>query len=272
MSVDIAGARQLAREIRKLSVTMVYRANASHIGGALSAADILSVLYSHILKVDPRNPGWPERDRFILSKGHCCAALYAVLALRGFFPLEELLRYGEDGTRLLAHSSHHVPGVEWSTGSLGHGLPIACGQAMAARRNRKSWRIYCLLSDGEINEGSTWEAFLFAAHHGLEAITAIIDRNGQQGMGKTRDILQIENLEERLAVFGWDTVSVDGHDLPALFRSLAMLPVGKPLAVIARTVKGKGVPYMEDRLEWHYRPPRTEEELREALRALDPEG
>lgn len=269
MSRDPRDVRDLARAIRREALRMVYRANASHIGGALSAADILAVLYSGILRVDPARPHRPDRDRFIMSKGHCCTALYAVLALSGFFPPEELETYGADGSRLLSHVSHRVPGVEWSTGSLGHGLPLACGQALAARRKGESWRVFCLLSDGEMNEGSTWEAVNFAAHHGLDNLVAVVDRNGQQGMGPTRGILRMENLEERFGSFGWNAEGVDGHDPGALDRALRAPAAGAPRVVVARTVKGKGVPFMEDRVEFHYRPPRTEEELAAALRALE---
>lgn len=265
-------AAELARSIRRESIKMVYRANASHIGGALSAADILAVLYSGVLKIDPKNPDWPERDRFIMSKGHCCTALYAALSARGFFPEEELQSYGTDGTRLMSHVSHHVPGVEWSTGSLGHGLPLACGQALAAKRKGNSWRVVCLLSDGELNEGSNWESIIFAAHHGLDNILAIVDQNGQQGMGRTRDILRMENLQERFLSFGWDAETVNGHDPSELRRSFSVRKEGTPRVVIARTVKGKGVPFMEGKLEWHYRPPRTEEELKAALQALEEGG
>jgi transketolase len=271
MSGESASPKALARLIRREALRMVFRANASHIGGAFSAAEILSVLYSGILRVDPGKPDWPGRDRFIMSKGHCCTALYAVLALKGFFPAAELEEYGCNGTRLMSHVSHHVPGVEWSTGSLGHGLPIACGQALAARRQDLDWRVFCLLSDGELDEGSNWESFMFAAHHGLTNLTALIDRNGQQGLGKTSEVLRIDNLKERLEAFGWQAVVVDGHDVAALEACLSASRIGRPLAVIANTVKGKGVPFMEDRLEWHYRPPRSVEELEAALGALDRE-
>jgi transketolase len=260
--------KALARLIREETLRMVFRAQASHIGGSFSSAEILSVLYGRILRVDPGNPGWPDRDRFIMSKGHCCTALYAALALKGFFPLGELESYGRNGTRLMSHVSHHVPGVEWSTGSLGHGLPIACGQALAARRRGQGWRVFCLLSDGELDEGSNWEAFMFAAHHALDNLTAVVDRNGQQGLGRTSDVLRIDNLEERLKAFGWQAVAVDGHDVGRLEEALSAPGDGRPRAVIADTVKGKGVPFMEDRLEWHYRPPRNAEELEAALDAL----
>lgn len=261
--------RALAKSIRREAIEMVYRANASHIGGALSSADILAVLYSGVLNVDPRTPMGPERDRFIMSKGHCCTALYAVLALKGFFRIEELREFGRDGSRLLSHASNHVPGVEWSTGSLGHGLPIGCGQSLAARRKGESWKVYCLLSDGEINEGSTWEAVIFAAHHGLENLTAIVDANGQQGMGHTRGILRIENLDERFRTAGWDAQVVDGHDVAALREAFSVSPSGRPRVIVAKTVKGKGVPFMQDNVEWHYRSPRTPEEFKAALMALE---
>ncbi|NCA10986.1 transketolase [bacterium] len=259
-----------ARGIRCLAVKMVAAANASHIGGALSMADILAVLYGDILDVRPADPFWPDRDRVILSKGHCCTAMYAALAIRGFFPEAELAEYGKDGSRLMAHVSHGVPGVELSTGSLGHGLPVAAGRALAGKRRGREWRVFAVLSDGELDEGSNWEAFLFAPQHGLDNLTVIIDYNKIQSLGRVDDVIALEPLAAKLTAFRWSVRETDGHDHDALKRSLRGVPweTGRPSCLIAHTVKGKGVGFMEDSLEWHYRPPRGDL-YEEALRQLE---
>lgn len=263
---------RFARDIRAHSVRMVHRAKASHIGGALSMADILAVLYcpGGLLKVDPEAPQDPGRDRFILSKGHACTSLYATLALRGFLPVEELETYGTDATRLMSHASHKVPGVELSTGSLGHGLPVGCGLALGARLAGQPYRTVVLLSDGELDEGSNWEAFLFAAHHHLDSLTVVIDANGIQSLGAVGEVLNLEPLGEKLTAFGWRVQEVDGHDHSALKPALEVAlqgGTGKPAVIIARTIKGKGVSFMENRLAWHYKSP-NDGELDQALREL----
>jgi transketolase len=247
----------LARRIRADALRMVHRARASHIGSALSIADIVAVLYGGVLRVDPDDPRRPDRDRFILSKGHACVAVYAALAARGFFARESLIDYGRDHSMLMNHISHKVPGVEFSTGSLGHGLPFGVGKALAARRRGADWRTFVLLSDGEIAEGSNWEAMLFAAHHGLDRLTAIIDYNKLQSLTTVERTLRIEPLADKLAAFGWAVRETDGHDLAALEQALGSTPweSGKPSVLIAHTIKGKGVSFMEDRVEWHYRSP-----------------
>ena len=236
---------------------MVSRASAAHIGSSLSIADILSVLYTQVLRVDPANPDWPERDRLIVSKGHATSILYAVLAERGFFPLDWLTDYCKDQSKLLGHVSHHVPGVEVSTGSLGHGLPIACGMALAAKRDSKSNRTFVILSDGELDEGSCWEAILFAGHNRLSNLTAIVDYNKIQSFGTVKDVLDLDPLAAKWDAFHWHTVEVDGHDISQLQKTLSSVPLDaeKPTAVIAHTIKGKGVSFMENRLEWHYKSP-----------------
>jgi transketolase len=250
--------KNLAKRIRAHALRMVHRANASHIGTCLSMADILAVLYSSVLRVDPARPEAPERDRLIVSKGHGAAALYAVLAERGYFPREWLETYSQDGSLLGGHvTKRGLPGVELSTGSLGHGLPVGCGIALAGKRDGQPYRVFVLLSDGEMDEGSNWEAVLFAPHHGLDNLVAIVDCNGLQGFGATREVLDLEPLAEKLRAFRWAVREVDGHDFGELERALSSVPPesGRPTALLARTVKGKGVSFMENQLAWHYRAP-----------------
>ena len=259
-------AQQFAKEIRAHALQMVSTAKASHIGGVLSIADILAVLYNDVLNVDARNPTWPSRDRFILSKGHCCTGVYAALAIRGFIDFEELKTYAQDGSRLMSHISHKVPGVEFSTGSLGHGLPFGVGKALAAQRTQKPWRTFVLLSDGELDEGSNWEALMFASHHKLDNLVAIIDYNKLQSLGTVDSTLRIEPLAAKFAAFGWEVREVDGHDDAALHSALSSVPwlTDKPSILIANTTKGKGVSFMEKKVEWHYRSPNPAQ-LSEAL-------
>ncbi len=223
-------------------------------------ADILAVLYSDVLKIFPDEPYHPDRDRFILSKGHCCAGVYSALALRGFIPIEELQSYGRDGSRLMTHISHKVPGVEFSTGSLGHGLPFALGKALAARNKGMSWRTFALLSDGELDEGSNWESILLAPQHQLENLVLIIDYNKIQSLGAVADVIDLEPLRTKFEAFRWAVMEVDGHNHKALKSAFSSLPFasGRPSCVIAHTTKGKGVDFMENKLEWHYRSPSIE--------------
>lgn len=260
----------LAQRIRADALRMVHRAKASHIGSALSIADVVAVLYGGVLQVDPQAPGWPLRDRFILSKGHACVAVYAALAARGFIGAGALLSYGQDDSVLMNHISHRVPGVEFSTGSLGHGLPFATGKALAARLRGASWKTVALLSDGELGEGSNWEAFLFAAHHGLDRLVAIVDYNNLQSLTTVDATLRIEPLASKFEAFGWSVREVDGHDHEALRESLVSTPwrAGRPSVLIARTTKGKGVSFMENRVEWHYRSP-DDAQLAQALAELE---
>ena len=253
---------ELARRIRRHVVVMTNRANASHIGGALSIADVLAVLYGEVLNVDPKRPDWPGRDRFILSKGHGCAALYAVLAERCFYPLEWLDEYHVDGGRFAGHATHTAaPGIELSTGSLGHGLSVGCGIALAAKRDAEAHRVFVLLSDGECDEGSTWEAALFAPHHALDNVVAIVDYNKIQSLGDVKEVLDLEPLADKWRAFGWETREVDGHDIGALRDALTQVPFapGRPSCLVAHTVKGKGVSFMENKLQYHYTPARGEE-------------
>jgi len=233
-------------------------------------ADILSVLYWQILNIDPSDSAWDRRDRFILSKGHSCTALYAALALRGFFPVEELASYAADGSRLMAHVSHKVPGVEFSTGSLGHGLPFGCGKALAAKRKQLPWRTFVMLSDGELDEGSNWEAILFAPQHKLDNLIAIIDYNKIQSLGAVRDVIDLDPLADKFRSFRWAVQEVDGHDHAAISGALKSCPwePGKPSCLIAHTIKGKGVDFMENKLLWHYRNPDLNQ-LADALRQIE---
>lgn len=214
----------LARRIRLHTLRMVNQARSSHLGSSFSMAELLAVLYSSILRVDPQRPDWPERDRFILSKGHACAALYAVLAERGFFPASWLQEFYRDGGRLAGHATHAVPGVEISTGSLGHGLPVACGMALAAKRDGAAYRVFALLSDGECDEGSNWEAALFAPHLRLDNLVAIIDYNKIQSLGAVQDVLALEPFADKWRAFGWFVQEIDGHDTSEIERVLATIP------------------------------------------------
>ncbi|MBI4491940.1 MAG: transketolase [Chloroflexi bacterium] len=269
MSPETSSAR-LARSVRAHALRMIHRARGSHVGTCLSAADILAVLYDRVLRVDPARPDWTDRDRFIMSKGHGAAAVYAILAERGFFPLAWLDSYCEDGSPLAGHVTHlAVPGVEASTGSLGHGLSIGCGMALAGKRDGRPYRVFVLLSDGECDEGSTWEAVLFAPHHRLDNLVAIVDYNQMQGFGSVQDVLDLDPLAEKWRAFRWAAREIDGHDYEAIEDALRRVPFepGKPSVVIAHTVKGKGVSFMEHQLAWHYRSPDAEQ-LARALAEL----
>lgn len=267
---------QLATRIRLRTLDMTSRAGAAHIGSVFSIAETLAVLYGGVLHVDPADPQWPGRDRFVLSKGHACAGLYAVLAERGFFPAARLEEFYVDGGTLAGHATHTgVPGVEVSTGALGHGLALAVGLALGAKRKGEAWRVFALLSDGECDEGSTWEAALLAPRLGLDNLTVVVDFNKIQSLGRVEDVLPLEPLAAKWESFRWDVEEVDGHDVAALRRALLQSPAeGRPRAVISHTVKGKGVSFMEDRLLWHYRTARGEEYERakeELLAQLGPD-
>ncbi len=261
---------ELARRIRVHAVRMTSAGKSSHVGSVLSMADVVAVLYGRILQVDPANPTWPDRDRFVLSKGHAGAGVYAALAERGFFAPEHLIRHCQDGSNLSGHVSHKgVPGVELSTGSLGHGLPVAVGMAMAAKHAGKRHRVYALLSDGECDEGSNWEAVLLAAHHRLANLIAIIDYNKIQSLAPTQETVALEPFASKWTAFGWNVVEADGHDHRDLQRAFGVARSCErgPTCVIAHTVKGKGVSFMEHKVLWHYRSPQGEE-LRAALQEL----
>lgn len=261
---------EMAKKIRKTSLAMVYKAHASHIGGALSMADILAVLYSEVLKYNPNAPDWHERDRCLLSKGHACVSFYAVLAHAGFYPLSALDTYAQNGSSFLSHTSHHISGVEISAGSLGHAFSIACGIALAAKIKKEKFNTYVILGDGEMDEGSNWEAFLFGAHHKLSNLCVIIDYNKIQSFGNTNDILQLEPLSDKLKAFNWNVVSIDGHNHDALLKAFTAFnnEEEKPTVIIANTIKGKGVSFMENNLAWHYKSP-NKEEYEQAIKGLE---
>jgi len=250
---------------------MTHRAKSSHIGTALSMADILAVLYGGILRIDPSDTVSPDRDRFILSKGHGGAAVYAALAEKNFFPIRELETYHQNGSSLAGHITQSgIPGVEASTGSLGHGLSIACGLALGGKRDSRPYRVFTLLSDGECDEGSTWEAALFAPHHHLDNLVAIVDYNKIQSLGRVEDTLALEPFGDKWKAFGWWVREINGHDVAQIHDALEAVPwqVGRPSCLIAHTVKGKGVSFMENTVLWHYRPPNNEE-LQRALAELE---
>ena len=249
--------RALAARLRAHAVRMTNRARASHVGSCLSMADILAVLYGTAMRVDPRRPDWPERDRLVVSKGHAAAIVYAVLAEQGFIDLAELETYAQDGSRLAGHVTKTVPGVELSTGSLGHGLPVAAGMALAAQRAQADWRAFCILSDGELDEGSNWEAIQFAQHARLDRLVAMVDYNKIQSFGTVAEVSALHPLADKFRAFNWGVHEIDGHDHAALAAALTALPVipGRPTAVICHTVKGKGVSFMENLLAWHYKNP-----------------
>ncbi len=249
---------------------MVHRAKMGHPGGDFSSADILTALYGRILRVDAQNPRTPERDRFIMSKGHCSAALYSTLAESGFFDREELDSYMQPLSRLSGHPDRNeIPGVEANTGPLGHGLPIGVGCALAAKMNNSSWRTFVLVGDGELQEGSNWEGAMTAAHYKLDNLVLIIDRNLIQQGNFTEETIRMEPLDARWASFGWAVRDIDGNDIPAILACMETLPfeTSKPSCVIAHTTKGKGVSFMENRPEWHHHVP-TDAELKAALEEL----
>ena len=263
---------QLAKSIRVQALRMVHQVNASHIGTCLSMADLLAVLYGKILRIDPTNPDEIERDRFILSKGHGAAILYAILAEKGFFPREWLDTYCQDDSKLTGHVSHYLPGIEASTGSLGHGLPIGCGIALAGKREHKSYRVFVLLSDGEMDEGSNWESILFAPQHQLDNLIVIIDYNKIQSFGTVKEVLDLEPLPAKLQAFRWSVQEIDGHNFEEIEKTLNSVPFepGKPSCIIAHTVKGKGVSFMENQLAWHYKSPNVEQ-LAQAIAEIEGE-
>ena len=260
-----------AKDIRRSIIKMTGAAGSGHPGGSLSAADIVTTLYFHVLRLRPEEPDWPDRDRFVLSKGHAAPVLYAALAERGFFPKEELLTLRKFGSRLQGHPDmKSLPGVEMSTGSLGQGLSVANGMALAAKLDGKDYRVYVLLGDGECQEGMVWEAAMAAAHYRLDNLTAFLDYNGLQIDGPVREVMSTEPLTEKWRAFGWHVLLIDGHDIGAILSAVeeAKETKGRPTIIVAKTVKGKGVSFMENQVGWHGVAPKAEQ-VAQALAELE---
>lgn len=261
--MDLGGLRDTATEIRRRIISTSHRTRTPHLGSCLSCVDILVAIYFHCLRIDPENPSHPDRDRFILSKGHGAAALFQVLAMRGFYPESMLESYGEDGGVFAEHppAPQDLPGIEAATGSLGHGLPIGLGMALSGRIQGQDYRVIALLSDGECNEGSVWEAAMMAAAQRVENLTVIIDFNKWQATGRSEEVLALSPIVDKWSAFGWDALEIDGHDLGQIVDVLTPGEKAqtKPVAIIAHTVKGKGVSFMEDDNNWHYRIPSADE-------------
>lgn len=270
--LDLIALKRHANIIRRETFIIGHRVKHGHLGSSLSPIDLLSALYFWFLRVDPNNPTDPARDRFILSKGHACLSLFISLWLRGFFDKTELNTFLQDGSLFAGHAHHHLPGVEASTGSLGHGLSLATGMAYAGRTDNATHRVVAILSDGECDEGSTWEAALFAGHHKLDNLIIIVDYNKLQAYGFTKEVLDLEPFAQKWESFGWAVREINGHDLMAITGTLAALPFtpGKPSVVIAHTVKGKGLPLLENTVASHYLAP-SDEQLKEALEAVEAE-
>jgi len=270
-NLSTAELKEMAKKLRRHVITMIATAGSGHPGGSLSAADIITALYFRVLRHDPENPQWSERDRFILSKGHAAPILYAALAEAGYFPVAELATLRKLDSRLQGHTDRNLtPGVEMSAGSLGLGLSFAIGVALAARLDSKTYRTYALLSDGECEEGQTWEAALAAAHFNLDNLTAMVDCNGIQLSGRTCDIMNIEPLIRKWQAFGWHVIDIDGHNIDEILAAFpkAKKMKGKPTVITARTIKGKGVSFMENNVAFHGKAP-TREEAEKALRELE---
>ncbi len=259
---QVADLEIKAKEVRRHIITMLKESGSGHPGGSLSCADILTALYFAEMKVDPANPNWEDRDYFVLSKGHAAPALYAVLAMKGYFPVEELATLRKLNSRLQGHPDRKkTPGVDCSTGSLGQGISAACGIAKGLKISGKPNRVYAIVGDGETQEGEVWEAAMFAAHYGLDNLIAFLDRNRLQIDGCTSDVLSPEPLDEKFRAFGWHVILIDGHDMAAILDALteAKTVTGKPVMIIANTKKGKGVSFMEDIAGWHGVAPNCEQ-------------
>ena len=262
MKTQLHTLETVAAKGRLLGLDMVYECASGHLGGSFSAMDILTVLYFETMQVDPARPDDPDRDRFVLSKGHCTPALYPILAQRGYFPEEELKLFRSVEGHMSGHAEmHHVRGVDMSTGSLGQGISAAVGMALAGKLDKKDYRVYALLGDGEVEEGQVWEAFMSAAKYHLDNLCAVIDVNGLQIDGPTADVMPTEPLDKKLEAFGWHVIKVDGHDLTALADAFQQAKglTGAPTMILAKTVKGKGVSFMENQAGWHGKAPNAEQ-------------
>jgi transketolase len=269
---EIKELKLKANEVRRLSIEMIYNAKSGHPGGSLSAAEILVTLYFKILRIDPKNPEWPDRDRFVLSKGHASAAYYSVLAMKGYFPMDELKNFRKMNSMLQGHPTIHIPGVDMTTGSLGQGFSASLGMALAGKIDNKDYRVFTLLGDGELDEGIVWEAAMSAVHNKLDNLIAIVDRNMYQLDGNTEKILSLGNVSKKFEIFGWEVMEIDGHSIPEIYISIMELmnKNGKPKAIIAKTVKGKGVSFMENTHEFHGKAP-NKEEYEKAMKELEEE-
>lgn len=269
--------QKTACNIRMGVLTGTFHAKSGHPGGSLSISDLLAYLYFAKMYVDPKNPEMPDRDRLVLSKGHCAPALYAALAERGFFPKEELESLRHIGAMLQGHPCIHTPGVDMSSGSLGQGISAACGMALAGKLNSAPYHVYTILGDGEIEEGQVWEAAMFAAHYGLDNLTAIVDNNGLQIDGRITEVCSPEPIDEKFRAFGWHVILMDAHDFDSIERAFAEAEsiTGKPVAIIQKSVKGKGVSFMENQVSWHGAAPNAEQyeqgmaELRQQMAELE---
>ncbi|MDD5254627.1 MAG: transketolase [Candidatus Omnitrophica bacterium] len=266
---EIRELQEKAKQIRRLIVQMLAEAGSGHPGGSLSSADLITALFFSVLRHNPKEPSWPQRDRFHMSKGHCCPLWYAVLAESGYFPLERLLTLRKMGSMLQGHPDRRTPGVEVASGSLGQGLSVALGMSLAARIDKLDYRVYVLLGDGESQEGNVWEAAMAASHYACDNLCAIIDYNGFQIDGRTCDVMNLEPLAQKWQAFGWHTIEIDGHDMQQIVEAYkeAQGIKGKPSVIIARTIKGKGVSFMENVVDFHGRAP-TKEEAQKALQEL----
>lgn len=267
---DIKELEKIAKKVRRGIIEEVYSAQSGHPGGSLSVADILTVLYFNELNIDEKNPKWEERDRLVLSKGHCSPALYSCLANRGYFDIEKLKEFRKIGKKLQGHPDmKKIPGVDMTSGSLGQGLSAANGMALAGKLDKKDYRVYCVLGDGEIEEGQVWEAAMAAAHYKLDNLCVIVDNNNLQIDGKITDVMSSYPIDEKFKSFGFQVINIDGHDIDEIIKAFEVARdiKGKPTCIIAKTIKGKGVSFMEDKAEWHGKAP-NEEQYNEAMKEL----
>ena len=266
---EIKGLEEKAKSIRRLIVQMIAKAGSGHPGGSLSATDLITALFFSALKHDPKNPNWVGRDKFHMSKGHCCPLWYSVLAISGYFSKDKLMTLRQFGSMLQGHPDRRTPGVESASGSLGQGLSIALGMSLAGKIDKQTCRVYVLMGDGEIQEGNIWEAAMASSHYKCDNLCAIMDYNGFQIDGATKDIMNLEPLAAKWKAFGWHTIEIDGHDMQQILSAYdeARTIKGKPSIIIARTIKGKGVSFMENTADFHGRAPNPEE-TEKALKEL----
>lgn len=267
---QIKDLQDKARQVRRLIVRMLAKAGSGHPGGSLSSADLITALFFAVLRHNPKDPAWPGRDRFHMSKGHCCPLWYAVLAESGYFPKEKLWTLRQLGTMLQGHPDRRTPGVNIASGSLGQGLSVSLGMSLAAKLDKKDYRVYCLLGDGETQEGNIWEAAMASSHYKCDNLCAILDYNGFQIDGSTSKVMNLEPVTAKWQAFGWETIEIDGHNMPEILSAYdrAKSVKGKPCVIIAHTIKGKGVSFMENVVDFHGRSP-SKEEQEKALKELE---